>query len=379
MNNEVNLIQETDYKKHIAQTKSLDISFNELADMYSEEELIINPDYQRLFRWNTEEQSRFIESLILELPVPPIFVIENQDGVYELIDGLQRVSSYLNFRGDLKFEYEDEKQNKSHEKKLTLKGCDIVEKLNGYTFDTLPKTLQIKLKRNFIRLEVISKESDQELKYHMFKRLNKAGEKLSDQEIRNCTIRILSDELLNFIIKMSNYPSFKKTISKIDIEEIKKKYDHELVLRYFAQKNDIESYSGSLNEFLTTFMEKVAKNEIHFDYEKEEKIFKLTFDFLNKCMGSDIFSTLKLSGSSSENFVKYYYDAFTMGVSKIIQENLIDVNKIKDLEKIQEKFKNLKDKDTPEGSKLYSKRTGSKTNLISKQKIVFEYLRGINE
>ena len=66
MNNETNLIQETDYKKHIAQTRSLDISFNELADMYSENELIINPDYQRLFRWNNEEQSRFIESLILE-------------------------------------------------------------------------------------------------------------------------------------------------------------------------------------------------------------------------------------------------------------------------------------------------------------------------
>lgn len=126
-------------------------------------------------------------------------------------------------------------------------------------------------------------------------------------------------------------------------------------------------------------MEKVAKNEIKFDYEKEEKIFKLTFDFLSKCMGSDIFSTMKSSGSSSENFVKYYYDAFTMGVSKIVQENILDVNKIEHLEKIQEKFKNLKDKDTIEGSKLYSKRTGSKTNLISKQKIVFEYLRGINE
>ncbi len=68
-----------------------------------------------------------------------------------------------------------------------------------------------------------------------------------------------------------------------------------------------------------------------------------------------------------------------MGVSKIVQENILDVNKIEHLEKIQEKFKNLKDKDTIEGSKLYSKRTGSKTNLISKQKIVFEYLRGINE
>mgnify|MGYP001224043562 CR=1 FL=1 len=66
-------------------TKSLDVSFNELYDMYQNNELTISPDYQRLFRWEEEKQSRFVESLILEMPVPPIFVIETEDGVYELI------------------------------------------------------------------------------------------------------------------------------------------------------------------------------------------------------------------------------------------------------------------------------------------------------
>lgn len=68
--------------------------------MYKNMELTISPDYQRLFRWEEEKQSRFVESLILEMPVPPIFVIETDDGVYELIDGLQRISSYLHFRGN---------------------------------------------------------------------------------------------------------------------------------------------------------------------------------------------------------------------------------------------------------------------------------------
>lgn len=94
-----NLIENVDQQIIKIRTKSLDVSFNELFDMFENEELSIAPDYQRLFRWDEEKQSRFIESLILEMPVPPIFVIETDEGVYELIDGLQRISSYLHFRG----------------------------------------------------------------------------------------------------------------------------------------------------------------------------------------------------------------------------------------------------------------------------------------
>jgi hypothetical protein len=95
------IIDAVDERVNLVRTKSLDISFNELLDMYRDEELIIDPAYQRLFRWSEGAQSRFIESLVLEMPVPPIFLIERQDNVYELIDGLQRISSYLHFRGAL--------------------------------------------------------------------------------------------------------------------------------------------------------------------------------------------------------------------------------------------------------------------------------------
>lgn len=155
------LIEDVDSQIVRIRTKSLDVSFNELYDMYENEELIIAPDYQRLFRWEPEKQSRFIESLILEMPVPPIFVIETDEGIYELIDGLQRISSYLHFRG-IKFGDKTEESTP-----LELSGCDIVPDLNGYTFETLPKTLQIKLKRSFVRMEVIKKESESSLKYHM--------------------------------------------------------------------------------------------------------------------------------------------------------------------------------------------------------------------
>jgi uncharacterized protein with ParB-like and HNH nuclease domain len=78
-------------------TESIDLSFGEIINLYSQNELIIQPEYQRLFRWSNQQKSRLIESILLELPIPQIFTIENSDGVLELIDGLQRLSSIIQF------------------------------------------------------------------------------------------------------------------------------------------------------------------------------------------------------------------------------------------------------------------------------------------
>ncbi len=211
-----NLIENVDSQIVKIRTKSLDVSFNELYDMYQNNELTISPDYQRLFRWEPEKQSRFIESLILEMPVPPIFVIEAEEGVYQLIDGLQRISSYLHFRG---VELDDENLEP-----LVLHGCDIVPELNSLTFNSLPKVLQIKIKRSFVRMEVIKKESEDSLKYHMFKRLNTGGELLSAQEIRNCTVRLLGSDGIDFLEKCSVNNHFQKIVSRIGREKEKTQF-----------------------------------------------------------------------------------------------------------------------------------------------------------
>src|SRR5207253_1340166 len=97
------ILAAVDEERKRAATKALDISLNELADMYQSDELDISPEFQRMFRWSKAKQSQLIESLVLEMPVPPIFVIESEakDGKWELIDGLQRLSTYLHFRGVL--------------------------------------------------------------------------------------------------------------------------------------------------------------------------------------------------------------------------------------------------------------------------------------
>jgi Protein of unknown function DUF262 len=131
------LVSTIDEKILEVRTSSIDFSFNELADLYKSKELVIDPDFQRLFRWSEGASSRFIESLLLELPIPPIFLLEREDRTYELIDGLQRISSFLKFRGELEID-------SVVQEPLQLSECDIVEELNGLTFNDLPRALSIK-------------------------------------------------------------------------------------------------------------------------------------------------------------------------------------------------------------------------------------------
>lgn len=305
-----NLIENVDSQIIKIRTKSLDVSFNELYDMYKNKELTISPDYQRLFRWEEEKQSRFVESLILEMPVPPIFVIETEDGVYELIDGLQRISSYLHFRGERLGETDDDF--------LVLRGCDIVDDLNGLTFDGLPKTLQIKIKRSFVRMEVIKKESEISLKYHMFKRLNTGGELLSAQEIRNCTIRLLGSGGINFLEECSKNSDFKSVIKRVAAEKRKTRYDQELILRFFAIKNDIDNYRYPVTDYLTRYLEKITTKEVQFDYEKEKNIFEQTFKFINNNWGDEVFSGKTTNGTIRNEFVLYYFDGIAVSIASLI-------------------------------------------------------------
>ena len=319
------VIKAIDEQAKSVKTRSLDISFNELLDMYNNKELIIDPDYQRMFRWSEEKQSMFIESLILEMPLPPIFVIEGEEGNYELIDGLQRISTYLHFRyKDLEESIRKDFCSDRIDSELVLAGCDIVKELNDYSFDTLPRAIQLKLKRNFIRMEVLRKETDTNLRYHMFKRLNTGGELLSSQEVRNCTIRLLGDKFNNFIIECSEYEYFKKAISNVIDDYAKTKKDQELVLRFFALKNNLANYKKDLDFFLTNYMEKVTINELPFDYVKEKEIFEKTFKSIYDIDGKNAFSSvINLEDNKFKtDIIMYFYDSFTCGLAQC--EDVID-------------------------------------------------------
>ncbi|HYF80849.1 MAG TPA: DUF262 domain-containing protein [Symbiobacteriaceae bacterium] len=334
----VALIRAVDKQSLKVRSKALDMSFNELANMYQDEELVIDPDYQRLFRWSEGKQSRFLESLLLEMPIPPIFVIEREDGKYELIDGLQRISSYLHFLGVHK-----ERPGRS----LILSDCDILTELNGKSWTQLPTALQIKIKRYFVRVEVIKKESDPKLRYYVFKRLNTGGEILSEQEIRNCSIRLLDSDFMTFVNEMSRNEDYQSCMVNLSEEALEKRQDQEYVLRFLALKNWRQHFVHEVGDFMTQYMEAVADPEVAdvtFDFKIERITFERTFRVLNEILGQHIFSRYVKYGGKEPKPVGQlrpnYFEAFSLGVQRDLE--LIDVTDQEQLDRIRKQFVDLR-------------------------------------
>jgi len=318
-----------------ANTQALDISFNEILDMAESGELNISPDYQRLFRWSEGQQSRFIESLLLEMPVPPIFVVEEEEGSYQLIDGLQRISSYLHLRGKLTAPHLSPPVETGQ--MLVFSDCDIVPSLDGLGYDDLPTTLQIRLKRAFIRMEVIRKETDPRFKYHMFKRLNTGGELLSAQQVRNASIRLLDPEFADFLIDMSEFDPFKVTTETLTQERKLSAFDQELVLRFIALKNVRDRFKHEVSDFLTEYMEGVSdpleNDEINFGNEK--CVFEKTFSALANSMAESAFSFANKDRTKlTAGFSIYHFEAITIGLQSILDK--LDPEDGQQMEKLKE-------------------------------------------
>lgn len=341
------------------QRRNFDISFNELYDMYREKELIIQPEFQRLFRWSEKQQSLFIESLLLDMPIPPIYVDEREDGSYVLVDGLQRISSYLNFRGvqletsnnlEVQVNEENSDEQLSYVEDLEimqnvppsfkLKGCEIRKELNGKSYNDLSIIERRNLKRVFIRVEVLTKNNNNSVKYHMFKRLNSGGELLSDQELRNSNIRMIDKTFINFINSLAdnkNYLNLTQNMTQKDKYQMKRS---ENVLRYFLFKNKFldESYtkdSFRLSEELTKFLEEVTEGVIDFNYEGEQQQFENLVQYLDENFGPDIFGGInKTSDKVTKSFVQYNYDGFMLYFSsESNQNNAINLDDISNIKK----------------------------------------------
>jgi hypothetical protein len=275
------------------------------------------------------------------MPVPPIYVVEEKEGRFLLIDGLQRISSYLHLRGDLEAEHLDPPVHLGD--KLVFTDCDIIKELNGRTYDDLGTALQIRLKRAFVRVEVVRKGSNPRFKYYMFKRLNTGGQLLTAQQVRNCTIRLLNPEFNDFIIKLSKEEVFTRCIETLSQERRLGSFDQELVLRFFALKNDFDNFKHDVNDFLTAYMESVSDPESprQFNYQAEENIFLKTFSILSTTLGEDAFSYANRARQGlTRGFGVYHYEAFTLGLQPCIDR--IDPNNVETVKRLRNAFMEIK-------------------------------------
>jgi hypothetical protein len=292
---------ETDVFDREIRTTAVDFSFGELLNLHNDKEIVIRPEYQRLFRWTNEQRSRLIESIILGLPIPPIFLVEGQTGILELIDGLQRTSSVLQFLD----------HNAIGEEELRLVGCDIITDLNSKTFSDLPVAVRLKIKRSPIRATIINKSGDTFVKYEMFKRLNTGGSLLSAQEIRNCSSRMAEggDIFYDAIQEMAKYPAFVTATKRLPDNFKEKRADEELVLRFFAVTLFREYFHGNIEEWLDSIMEEILFKRVGFDLDLQKAQFARVFDLIAEKLGDAAFTRFTAEGVPTGRLAPAYYEA----------------------------------------------------------------------
>lgn len=218
-----------------------DYAVRTLVDMVIEGDLVLNPDYQRLYRWEPEKASRFVESILLNIPVPVVYFAEERDGTFSVIDGQQRLTSLLNF---IKPQVGEE---------LTLTGLKLRPEINGKKFGDLDRTDRSAITKRPIRCIVVLNESDQALKFEVFERLNTGSSSLTEQEVRNS---IFHGNFNDLIKELAQNTKFLEMIALPDQHKRNMKAE-ELALRFFAYKdlNDHTDYPGSYTEYLNNYME----------------------------------------------------------------------------------------------------------------------------
>lgn len=315
-------IQEDNLEKEISKERSrlssdrMDISFGEIINLYKNKELIIRPEYQRLYRWNDFQKTALIESILLGIPIPPIFVSEDENGIWELVDGLQRVTTFISFFGELDendFNLQATPENNDDEEynllnKWILKAGSLVENLEGFDIDTLPKKYTINLKRAVCRVEILRGESNTFMKYELFKRLNAGGTKANPQEIRNAIYRQFDTRLNNLLEELSQNELFKK-LTKLSEKKQRELYDQELVLRFIAFVNNIENINENTENFLNLFMEQAVKNK-HFEYDEYQSLFKEVLGIIDSLGDENVFR------NENKSFVPALYEGITIGVAQ---------------------------------------------------------------
>lgn len=289
-------------------TQPYDKSVSDLVSMMNKRDINLDPDYQRNYIWTTKKASLLIESILLSVPIPVVYVAEEEDGRWTVIDGLQRLNSIKRFA--------------NNEFKLT--GMEVLKELNGRQFSTLnPKATRI-FNNGIIRIIVLLQDSHPEIKYDIFLRLNRGAVSLNEQELRNCLYRGKFNDMLKEIRK---YPTYLKCLRFSSPH--KRFVDAELALRFFAlsenydgKKKKIENYRNTMRAFLNTYMN--SKDKIkNAELKVYENKFKETVDKVYKVFGEKAFRRVDDEGKFENIMNRALMDAVMLSFERIAEDKLI--------------------------------------------------------
>jgi len=285
-----NLENEIEDNRRKIHTDSYPMSIGELINLYKDEELDIHPEFQRFYRWTDSQKSKLIESILLGIPLPSIFVAQRDDGIWDVVDGLQRLSTIFSFLGIFRGE------DGNLVPPLRLTGTEYLPSLEGiyWTHPEAEYEVPIEIKRTFKRekidLKIIKKESDEKAKYDLFQRLNTGGSELSAQEVRNCLLIMINHTMYDWLKELSEYKEFQNCLP-ITNKQVQEQVYMEIALRFVVyrhvQAEEIKKYKD-LTELLTEAMKSIFTDKA-FNAEEEKKVFEKVFSLLDKTLQDNSF------------------------------------------------------------------------------------------
>jgi uncharacterized protein with ParB-like and HNH nuclease domain len=355
------LEQEIVAKKNEISTDGYPMSIGEIANLYRDREIDIHPEFQRFFRWSILQKTKLIESILLGIPIPSVFVSQREDGVWDVVDGLQRLSTIFEFMGILR----DEDDNLLPPSQLVK--TDYLPSLenkfweNDDTPNSFTSAQRIAFKREKLDLKIVKKESGENVKYELFQRLNTLGSKLSDQEVRNCLLVMINKDFYNWLRELSLNEDFLNVLS-LPERMIDEQYNMELALRFIIFRHiDVTEIKTTqdLGAFITDKMIEYTEPDV-LNLDEEKDIFDRTFNFLNTSTAE---STFKRYNETKDRFEgKFLLSAFeAIGVGTGMNITTLES---KTPEEFTDRVKEIWNND------LFTSKTGSGVNVTSRVPVI---------
>jgi uncharacterized protein with ParB-like and HNH nuclease domain len=250
------------------------------------------PEYQREFVWTDNDKSQFIESVIMGLPIPMMFLAEDEEGLFEIVDGTQRIQTLDSFMsGD-----------------LVLEGLGKLDTLNGFRFEDLPDTQRNKFTSRALRLVILDQETTDESRRDLFDRINKSGRPINSSERRRGA---LDGRFMKFLEKCASEPTF-KSITPFSSKMEKRKEPLELVTRFFAYSERYEQFEHDVDTFLDGF---VKENRNEFDKQRFAKEFERTMDFVHRHFPYGF-----AKSNSAKTTPRVRFEALSVGINLALRE-----------------------------------------------------------
>jgi hypothetical protein len=299
--------------------------------------LILQPDFQRQYKWDDEKASRFIESCLMQIPLPSCYFAENRDKNHEVIDGLQRINSVYRFTKN----------------EFALTGLTVYEELNGKFFNDLDSDIKRHIETYTIRCIVLRNDNDRLLINEIFARLNQGSVVLEPQEIRHALYPGNLDQLL---IELAQLEPIQQLLKG---EEPKNRKGEEIVLRFFALNNNLDDYDGNLTNYLNQYMlENQTLSES--TYSEFSILFRETVEKCQIVFRDDIFRNLTNQRNSLKSIAIYDTQMYSL---QHFSREFIEEHKVEIYSKFEEVCND------PEFQKTYSWGLAKRNSILQRRNI----------